>query len=332
MHARQIPTLAASRRTLLRWGLACTVPLPAAFAAPDAPLRLLVPAPAGGTTDLVARALGDAVRSGTGMAVLVDNKPGASGALAAAALLAAPRDGATLLLAPNSLVTEVPHTVASRYDPFDDFIPLAEIASSALVLVANPALPVASVEAMVAWVRARPGAVSYASYGAGTLSHIKGLQFCKAAAIDMQHVAYSGSPPALQDVIGGHVPFMFDGVATSLAHVRAGRLKALAVTSGQRTALLPEVPTLAELGYPALTQAIAITLFAPAGTPQAWAVARREQALAALRTASVQQALAAAGLDVARGDRPTQALRLRLRSEYDQAGEALRAVGYQKPS
>lgn len=295
---------------------------------PARPVKILVPAPAGGTSDIVARAVAEAMRRNTGQAIVVDNKPGAAGAIAADAFLSAPRDGYTLLFAPSSLVTEVPYTIKPRYDPFQDLVPVAELASIGMVLVANANLPIQNLKEMVAWVKARPGKTSFASYSPGTISHVKGLQFNKAAGIDMQHVAYKGSPPALQDVVGGQVEFMVDGIATSAPHVKAGKLKALAVSSPQRSSALPDVPTFAELGYPELTQTIAMDIFATPQVPADVFARLRAELLKALASPELLATFRANGLQVGPAAQTTEELRKVLRRDYERTGESLRAIDY----
>ncbi|MEJ6022056.1 Bug family tripartite tricarboxylate transporter substrate binding protein [Ramlibacter sp. PS4R-6] len=268
------------RRRAFIAALCASSVLPAAKAA--RPLRLIVPAPAGGTTDFVARKLADVLQRTAGLQAVIENLPGVGGTVATDALLAAPADGSVFLLSPDSLVTEVPYTVKPRYDPFADIVPLAQVASTGLVLVASASVGVQSVPDMVRYVKAQPAPVPIASFGAGTASHVKVLQLAKAAGADLLHVGYRGSPPALLDVIAGRVPFMFDGIATSLPHIRGGALKALAVTSAAPAEVLPGVPTLAELGYGELTQAVGITLFTTPSNPAGIVADLRARVLAAL--------------------------------------------------
>ena len=216
----------------------------------DKPVRFIVPGPPGGTSDLLARMLGDTVSKKLGQPVIVENKPGGGGSLAVAALLAAQPDGNTLLVSPQNVITEVPLVLPVAYDPLHDLTPVAEIGRGGLVLVAGPAAPQGALKEVVEHARANRGKLAYASYSPGTASHFAGLVLNRRANIDLQHVPYKGSPPALNDVMGGQVALMFDGLPTSLALVRAGRLRALAVTSAMRSPLLPQVPTFAELGYP----------------------------------------------------------------------------------
>lgn len=193
----------------------------------DRPVRILVGAPAGGTADLLARLVGEGLSKGLGQSVIVENKPGGLGAIVMDSFMGAPRDGHTLLLSVNGLFTEIPHTLKPKYDPLKDVKPLVEVAGGGLVLVGNPNLPPKTLPELVAYVKANPGKINFASYSPGTLSHVMGLQLNRAAGLDMQHIGYKGSPPALQDVMGGQVQFMFDGMATSLPNIRAGKLQTL---------------------------------------------------------------------------------------------------------
>ena len=321
-------TIARRACLALLAGLAAAPWSAQAQAWPARPVKILVPAPAGGTSDIVARAVAEAVRKNTGQPILVDIRPGAAGGIAADAFLAAPRDGYTLLFAPSSLVTEVPYTIKPRYDPFKDLVPVAELASIGLVLVANASLPVKNVGEMVAYVKARPGKTSFASYSAGTISHVKGLQFNKAAGTDMQHVAYKGSPPALQDVVGGQVEFMFDGIATSAPHVKADKLKALAVTSARRSEALPDVPTFAELGFPELTQTIGMGIFTTPDVPAGTQARVRAELLKALASPEVLAIFRANGLQAGPASQNTEDLRKTLQRDHERTGEILRAIGY----
>jgi tripartite-type tricarboxylate transporter receptor subunit TctC len=300
----------------------------AADAWPSRQVKILVPAPAGGTSDIVARAVAEAMHKNTGQSVIVDNKPGAAGAIAADAFLAAPRDGYTLLFAPSSLVTEVPYTIKPRYDPFKDIVPVAELASIGLVLVANPALPLHNLKEMVAYVKANPGKTTFASYSPGTISHVKGLQFNKLAGTDMTHVPYKGSPPALQDLVGGQVQFMFDGIATSAPFVKGGKLRALAVTSAQRSVALPDVPTFAELGLGELTQTIAMDIFTTPDVPADVQARVRAELLKALASPEVVLTFQVNGLQAGPAVQTTEELKKVLKRDYEHTGDILRSVDY----
>jgi len=214
------------------------------------PVRLIVPGPPGGTSDVLARIVGEALAAEIGQPVIVDNKPGAGGAIAVNALLAAAPDGQTLLFGSQNVLTETPLVLRVNFDPLQDAKPVAEFGRGGLVLVANASVPAASLGQLVDYAKANRGKLSYASYSPGTASHYAGLILNEKAGIDLQHVPYKGSPPALTDVTAGQLPLMFDGMPTALPLLRAGKLKAIAITSRTRSPLLPQVPTFLELGYP----------------------------------------------------------------------------------
>lgn len=242
-------TLAA----LARLGLAACVALAApAWAFTGKPVRMVVPAPAGGTMDIVARVLADQLSTQLGQPVIVDNKPGAGGVIAVQALLAAPADGNTIMVTASNVLTEIPHVLKGNFDPLKDVKPVAVVARASMVLVAAPTLPAKDLKELVQWAKARPGTQSFASYSAGTSSHYAGMILNQKAGLDLQHVPFNGSPPALVQVIAGQIPLMFDGMATSLPQITAGKVKAIGVAAKTRSTHLPQVPTLAEQGYPDL--------------------------------------------------------------------------------
>ena len=219
---------------------------------PDKTVRIIAAGPAGGSADIVARLLGDQISKQLGQPVIVDPRAGAGGVLAVNELSLAPHDGQTLLVGVDSLVSEIPHILKLSVNMATEIKPLAEVARGGLVLVGNATLPAKTLPELIAYVKAHPGSINFASYTAGTRSHVMGLLLNKAAGIDMTHVGYKGSTPALQDLMGGHVQLMFDGMATSLPLIKAGRIKAFAVSTPKRSPLLPDVPTFTELGYPQL--------------------------------------------------------------------------------
>jgi tripartite-type tricarboxylate transporter receptor subunit TctC len=309
--------------------IALAAPVLHAQPASDKPIRIIVGAPAGGTADILARLVGENMARGLGQPLLVENKPGALGALAMDSFLSAPRDGQTYLLSVNGLFSEIPYSLKPKYDPLKDVAPLVELAGSGLVLVGNPALPLKNMGEMVAWVKANPGKVSFASYTPGTLSHALGLLLNQAAGLDMQHVGYKGSPPALQDVIGGQVQFMFDGLATSVPHIRAGKLRALAVSAPERSHALPEVPTLAELGYKDMTRTAWLALWNTPDVPAAARARVRQEALKSLAVQSVRDRLMATGLNVNVAKPPTpEEMSRSLAADYRMMGDTLRSVSY----
>ncbi len=294
---------------------------------PQKVVRIIVAGPAGGTADIVARLVGDQLSKDTGQPVVVDPKPGAGGALAVNELSLAPHDGSTLLVGVSSLVSEIPHIVRLKNDMAKEIRPVAELGRGGLVMVGAPSVPANNFAELVRWVKANPGKVSYASYSPGTVSHVIGLQLNKAAGLDMTHVGYKGSTPALTDVVGGHVPLMFDGLATSLPMIRAGKLKAFAVSTPQRSALLPDVPTFAELGYPQLETVSWMGLWIKPDVPAAVQASVREATLKALSQPAVRARLLDAGLEAGSTRGPDE-LMASLMSDYQRVGEVLKSIDF----
>ncbi|HEY7238249.1 MAG TPA: tripartite tricarboxylate transporter substrate binding protein [Burkholderiales bacterium] len=256
-----------------------------------------MPAPPGGTADMVARVVGEQVSRNIGQPVIVENKPGGSGAIAAQAVLATAPDGRTLFVGAQNVLSEVPLVLKLGFDPRRDLKPAAEMARSSLVLIAEPKLKAENLKELVTYAKANPGKLSYASYSPGTVSHYAGLVLNRAAGIDLVHVPYKGSPPALQELVGGQVPLMFDGLATSLPLIRAGRLRAIAIASRERTKLLPQVPTFRELGYAEMEFGNWIGAIAPAAMAPAVAEKINAEVQKAVATPPVRERLAALGLD-----------------------------------
>jgi tripartite-type tricarboxylate transporter receptor subunit TctC len=295
---------------------------------PEKSIRIVVGAPAGGSADILARAVGDGLTKALGQPVVVDNKPGALGGIATDALFSAPRDGYTFMMAVNSLVSEIPYTVKPKYDPFKELVPLVEIVNSPLVLISNPGLGINAFKDMVTFVKANPKKISFASYSAGTLSHVMGLQLNKSAGLDMQHVGYKGSPPAVQDVMAGHVQFMFDGAATSIPGIKGGKLKPLAVTSVRRSPALPDVPTMTELGYPEMTQFPWIALWTTPDVPSAIQTKMRAEVIKVLGDAALRQKFANFGLEVDPKPPTVAEMQQTLRKEHQTVGALLNSINY----
>lgn len=293
---------------------------------PTKAVRIVIGAPPGGTADIVARLLAEGLQKEWGQPVIVDAKPGAAGLIAMQDFLGQPADGHTLLVSVNALVTEIPHVLKVRFDPFKDVKPLADLSRSGLVLVGNPALSARNVAEVVAHARANPGKLAYASYSAGTISHTMGLELNKAAGIDLNHVPYKGSPPALQDVMGGHIALMFDGPATSIPMIKGGRLKAFAVSGPKRNPALPDVPTFAEQGYPMLDEVAWMGLWIKPDAPADTQAKIRQAALKVMAQPTVQARLAELGNDLGTGATPEELAR-QLRVASDKQGATLRALG-----
>jgi tripartite-type tricarboxylate transporter receptor subunit TctC len=215
---------------------------------PDRPVTLVVPYPAGGSADILARTVGQKLAAQLGQPVVIENKGGAGTAIGARFVAEAKPDGYTLLLGTVSSQAINPAMSKVGYDPVKDFVPVSALASIPFVLVAHPGAPYGSVAELLAAARQAPGSISYASAGPGTSNHLAGEMLASAAKLKLLHVPYRGSAPALADVLAGHVPLMFDLQTTSLPNIATHKLKPLAVTGSRRSPLLPEVPTVAESG------------------------------------------------------------------------------------
>src|SRR5436190_228812 len=227
--------------------------LPEAYAQtyPSKPIRFVVPYPAGGPLDTIARLLAAKVGESVKQPVVVDNKPGAGGNIGADIVAKSPPDGYTIVM--GALATHAINPTLYKsmpYDPVKDFTPITQVASTPNILIVNPSVPATSVREFIAYAKANPGKLSFGSGSIGSGGHLAGELFKTMAGIDMVHVPYKGAAPALQDLIGGQIQLMFDNLASSLTQVRAGKVRALAVTTAKRTALAPEFPTIAESGLP----------------------------------------------------------------------------------
>jgi len=234
---------------------------------PDRPVTLVVPYPAGGSADILARTVGQKLAVRLGQPVVIENKGGAGTAIGARFVAEARPDGYTLLLGTVSSQAINPAMTKVGYDPVKDFVPVSALASIPFVLVAHPGAPYGSVTELLAAARQNPGSISYASAGPGTSNHLAGEMLASAAKLKLLHVPYRGSAPALADVLAGHVPLMFDLQTTSLPNIATHKLKPLAVTGSRRSPLLPEVPTVAESGLPGFEVSAWFGVFAPAKLP-----------------------------------------------------------------
>jgi tripartite-type tricarboxylate transporter receptor subunit TctC len=311
---------------------ALALSLPSAMAQapkwPAKPVRIVAAGPAGGSADIVARLLADQLGKQIGQTVIVEPKPGAGGLIAVNDLSLAPRDGHTLLVGVSSLVSEIPHIVKQAANMSAEIAPLAELARGGLVMVGNASLPATTLPGVIAHVKANPGKVNFASYTPGTLSHVMGLQLNSAAGIDMTHVGYKGSTPALQDMMGGHVQLMFDGMATSLPLIKSGKIKAFAVSTPARTPLLPDVPTFTELGFPQLEAVSWMGLWVKPDMPEPLQAQIREATLKALADPAVRERLLQVGFDVGQVRTPQQ-LSASLKADHERVGAVLKAIGFQ---
>ena len=278
---------------------------------PTHAVRMIVPFPAGGPADTLARVIADKLAARWGAPVVIENRGGAGGNLGAELAARAAPDGYTLLINPSNHVINASLYAKLAYDPLADFTPLAEVASYMLVLVVHPSVPVHALAEFVAYARAQPQGLSIANASTGSPTHLTAALFAQAAGINLVHVSYRGAAPATTDLIGGQVPAMFDNPLNAVPHVKSGALRALAVTGAARLALLPDVPTVAESGYPDFESGTWYGLFAPARLPQEIAAKISADTIAALRDPGVQQKLSLQGFDVIGSDAATFAAHLR---------------------
>ncbi|MBO9678856.1 MAG: tripartite tricarboxylate transporter substrate binding protein BugE [Acidovorax sp.] len=266
--------------------------------AQDKPLRIVVPFPPGGATDITGRALQEPLQRLLGQPVVVENRAGAGGSIGMSEVARAAGDGLTFGVATLSTHGVNPAVFSKLpYDPVKDFAGVTEIVKAPGIIVVNPkVLPVKDFADLVKYLKANPGKVSYATPGNGTIGHMWGELFKSSTGTAMVHIPYRGAGPAVNDVLGGQVPVYFDQVASSLPHVKAGKLKALAVSWHERLDVLPDVPTYAELGYKQANEPSWFGLVAPASTPAAQVLRVQQAVAAALKEPAVRDRLAAQGL------------------------------------
>jgi len=266
--------------------------------APARPVRFVVPYPAGGPLDTVARLLAQRVSAQWAQPVVVENIPGAGGNIGAATVARAAPDGHTLLMGAVATQAINPSLYTSMpYDAAKDFTAVTQVASTPNVLVVNPQVPVKSLAELIAHARAKSGGLNFGSGSTGSAGHLAGELFNALAGVQMVHVPYKGAPAAMQDLIGGRIDLMFDNLASSLTQVKAGRIRALAVTTAKRTPLAPELPTLSESGLPGFDISTWFGVFVPAGTPKAAVDRIHADFTRALAEPEVREKLVAMGAD-----------------------------------
>lgn len=300
--SRTLATLAATAIFAMSFG-----PAHAQGDYPDKkPIRLVVPFAPGGATDVLARTVAGSLGESFGSSVIVENKPGAGTVIAAEAVAKSPADGHTLLMATSTTLAINPSIYRKLpYDPVKDFVPVAMVATVPFVLVVNPALvPVGSLTELVAFVREKQ--LSYASAGKGTMHHLAAELFKSVTNLDLVHVPYRGSALAITDVVAGQVPMMFTDLAPAMPHIASGKLRAIAVTTTRRVASLPQVPTIAESGYPGFEAVAWQGVVAPAGTPRQVVELLGREIGRIVAKPAVEQRIAGAGMLA--NPMPTEAL------------------------
>ncbi len=290
-------------------GGAAALPVAAAGAAepfPTRPIRLIVPFPAGGGTDIVGRVLGQKLHESLGQPVVIDNRSGAGGTLGTALAAKSSPDGYALLLVPTSHVINPSIYAKLPYDTERDFSPITMVASAAILMAVNPRVPAETMRGFIEAAKASPQAIgNYGSAGAGTVFHLTGELFKQLTGLALQHVPYRGGGPTVTALLGGEIPLAFETMLALQPHVRAGTLRALAITSPQRSAIMPEIPTTAEAGFPSMVADNSYALFAPAGIPAPILAQLHDATVAALRLPDVRDRLREQGAEVV-GNSPTE--------------------------
>ncbi|HYF21562.1 MAG TPA: tripartite tricarboxylate transporter substrate binding protein [Ramlibacter sp.] len=294
---------------------------------PNRPLKLIVPYPPGGATDVLGRAFAQLVGESLGQAVVVENRPGANGALGCQELARSPGDGYSFALAGSSTHVLNPLLYKVAYDPVKDFTPLGMVATTGFVIVVKPDHPqfnFRSLPELLAHARAHPGQLSYGSFGNASAGHLAGEMFKHMAKVDMVHVPYKGSAPAQTDLLGGVLPLMFSDLS-AMAHVRAGRMRALAVTGGRRLTLYPDIPTVAEAGVPGYDVQGWFAFYAPAAVPRPVTERLNGAIVRAVETGAMRERLATMGLEPAPGT--PDALAAVMRSDTERWTRLIRDAG-----
>ncbi len=271
---------------------------------PERAVRLVVPFPPGGATDIIARVLAQTVSRDLGQPFIVDNKPGAGGAIGANEVSKAAGDGYTLLMATSSTHAIGPHLSKLPYDAVADFTPIAHVADAANVLLVSPSLPVTSVAELIAYAKANPDKLNFASSGNGTIVHLMAEAFKAQAGVAMTHIPYKGTALAIPDIASGAVHVLFDSMPSGMPHAKSGRLRALAVTGDKRSPLAPELPTVAEAGLPGYVSVTWFGLYAPRGVDAELAKRIHAAFDKAARTPEVAAVLAKQGVEPAPAGSP----------------------------
>lgn len=283
------------------WALAFIAGAAMAQSYPSRPLRMIVPYPVGGASDTTARIVAAKLSERLGQPVVVDNRPGAAGAIGAEMAAKAAPDGYTILLGSASEIVQLPAVKPVPFDPVRDFMPVALVSDIALVLVAHPSVGVSNVQELIALAKAKPGRINYGSAGVGATSHLAMAMFNSMTQTNMVHVPYKGSAPATADLVAGHLQVGTPTLPAALPYEKSGQIKVLAVTSAKRWPTMPNVPTLAESGLPDYECILWTGLMAPAGTPADIVSLLYRETAAALKQPDMQEALRRQGGEVNAG-------------------------------
>jgi tripartite-type tricarboxylate transporter receptor subunit TctC len=299
----------------------------AAFGAefPSKPVRLIVPAAAGGTVDILARAVAGPLSEGLGQPVVVENRPGAGTNIGMEAVVRSDPDGHTILVGGVPVAINRVMYPKLGFDPSSDLAPVTLLVTSGNVLVVHPSLPVHSVKELIAYAKDRPGQLNFGSPATGSTPHLAGELFNHLAGVKLVHVPYKGAAPALNDLIGGRLQLSFDNIPPALPHVRAGRLRALAVTSAQRQPDLPDLPTIAEAGLPGFEVSAWFGLLVPAATPAETVKRLESETAKVLAMPAVRERLTQLGFHI--DGRGAAAYRAYIRHEGERWAPVIRSLG-----
>jgi len=291
---------------------------------PNRPVKMIVPFPPAGATDIVGRIVAQKLGERLGQPVVVENKPGAGGSIGSDLAAKSAPDGYTLLMATSSTHSIGPVLQKLPYDPLKDFAPVTHVANVPNVLIVSPQLPVGTMAEFIAYAKARPGQLNFASSGVGTIVHLNGELFKMLAGVDLVHVPYKGTALAIPDLANGSIAMLFDSLASVQPHIKSGRVRPLAVNAQKRSALLPEVPTLAEAGMPAFDRYTWFGMFAPAGTPKEIVARVQAEVVAALKAPDLLERFTAVGAEPV-GSTPEQFVE-RIKSDATKWAEVIRAA------
>jgi len=292
---------------------------------PAKPVRIVVGFPAGGATDVVARAVGQRLNEAFGQTVIVDNRPGAASNIGAEAVARAPADGYTLLMGSISLAINPSLYAKLPYNALTDFAAVIQVTHTPFMLCVHPSMPVKSAKELIALARARPGQLQYGSAGNGSGAHLFTELFRSMAGVDVQHIPYKGAAPAMTDLLGGQIPFMFDNIISMAPQGKAGKLRCLAVTTKTRSPIAPDLPTLAEAALPGYEGNAWFGLFAPAGTPAAAIERLNAEVNRALGAAALKEKLESLGCEPAGGTAASFATFFR--AEVEKWGKVVKSAG-----